>query len=377
MHFQKIKKLNMLNNILLSDIKIDASHPYYRKLILTNLAYILSLAVFISFFLANLATQYNYTKLIEIIFVLPILYGFVKLRQDKDIKSSALFLTYIIFFALLTSVFLAKFQDGILYWTLLFPLLAIHLCDIKKGLLLVVIFYLIVYMGAFYYNFSPTESVSTLNLTRLVVTSMIISSLVYFYEESITNSFRVQNQLNFALTNSIKEAKVLAITDALTGLYNKRHFDAVAEEEFNRAKRAKSLFTLAILDIDNFKPYNDTYGHTAGDEVLKKIGKILKQQTSRSGDYAFRVGGEEFAIILQSASSEGTHNHFNNLKELIESQNIIHKNNKPYNHITASIGAVQLIDYKALTLKEAYNIADQNLYYVKRNGRNNIKLNVV
>jgi diguanylate cyclase (GGDEF)-like protein len=92
-----------------------------------------------------------------------------------------------------------------------------------------------------------------------------------------------------------------ALRDSLTGLYNRRYLDEMLEREFQYAKRTNGTVTLALLDIDHFKNVNDTYGHMAGDEVLKELGKILAG-TSRSTDVACRYGGEEFIVVLKDTS---------------------------------------------------------------------------
>jgi diguanylate cyclase (GGDEF)-like protein len=250
-------------------------------------------------------------------------------------------------------------------WGLLFPIIAMNLCGTKNGLIITIVFNLIIYIFGYYYI--SIETIHNLIYIRYIAISIIISLLVYFYEKSFSQSFEVQNKLN-------KILKKNAITDSLTRLFNRRHFDDIMNKEFNRAKRAKKSFVLAIIDVDNFKAYNDTYGHGEGDDILIKLGEILNQQTSRSGDYAFRIGGEEFAIILQSESYEDVYTHFEHLRLLIESEEITHISNKPYNHLTISIGVTLAQDSNDTTIKEIYSTADKNLYYIKRNGRNGTKL---
>jgi diguanylate cyclase (GGDEF)-like protein len=175
----------------------------------------------------------------------------------------------------------------------------------------------------------------------------------------------------------MQETKMLAITDSLTTLYNKRHFDTVLNEEFNRAKRAEEPFILAIIDVDNFKFYNDTYGHDSGNDVLAQMGKVLKMQTLRSGDFAFRIGGEEFAIILQSSSKADVAMHFENLRKKVFEEKIKHVKNVPFGFLTVSIGIVSVKNYEKSTIIDAYQAADKNLYKVKNSGRNDILLSEI
>jgi diguanylate cyclase (GGDEF)-like protein len=359
----------LLKNILLSNIDIDSSHKDYRKLLIANLGYIISFTVFIVFSFSNLFFRSNnIAGFLELTFTIPALYGFFKLRSDKDIDSASMFVSYMLFAAILIVLFLFQFKECIVAWALLFPFIAMNLCGVEKGLRFIIIFNLIVYVSAYY--FWSDHHVSLISYIRFVTVSMIITFLVYFYEKIILNSFEKQTQLNASLIKRVKEARELAITDSLTNLYNQRHFDLIYNEEFNRAKRAGEPLIFAIIDIDNFKLYNDTYGHDMGNSALEIVGKVLKQQTVRSGDYAFRIGGEEFALILQSSNSENIDNHLNDLRIKIEQENIEHKNNKPYNVLTISVGAVNVVNYDTVTIKEAYRKADKNLYAMKKSGRN-------
>jgi diguanylate cyclase (GGDEF)-like protein len=341
-----------------------------------NFSYLISLAVFIFYSFINIVIKDNtLAGMLEFIFIFPTLYGMYKLRTKQNIDQNATLLSYFLFLTILSVIFIFKFQECIGAWALLFPFTAMSLHGSKKGLKVVMIFNTILYLTAFY--FWTNSYIPMMGFFRYINVSLVISILVYLYETSIEASFQKQQELHKALDAKIKETKKLAITDSLTKLYNKRHFDTLFKEEFNRAKRENEPFILAIMDIDNFKLYNDTYGHKAGDDVLDKIGHILKQQTSRSGDYSFRIGGEEFAILLQSKSKENVLNYFEKILNKIIKKEIEHINNKPYNIITISIGVVSIINYKDITKSKCYQIADKNLYFVKNSGKNSIKLSTI
>jgi PleD family two-component response regulator len=95
-----------------------------------------------------------------------------------------------------------------------------------------------------------------------------------------------------------KELSRLSITDSLTGLYNQRHFYTRLKDEVTRAKRQKHPLSLILLDLDNFKEYNDTYGHLEGDEMLRNVGQIINNSIREGVDSGYRYGGDEFAILL-------------------------------------------------------------------------------
>ncbi|MCT7515878.1 sensor domain-containing diguanylate cyclase [Aliarcobacter cryaerophilus] len=180
------------------------------------------------------------------------------------------------------------------------------------------------------------------------------------------------NNLNETLENKNnleKELQNLSITDELTQLYNRRFFNSKIEEEINRAKRENKHLCLIVLDIDFFKQYNDTYGHQKGDFVLQEISKVLKNRTNRASDFAFRIGGEEFAILVNleknkiSEFAEAIKNDIENLK-------IEHSGNKVSKYVTTSIGVNFKQADELKNIDELFKVADDNLYEAKRSGRN-------
>ncbi len=355
---------------------IDINHHAYRKLLMTNLSYLFALSVLIIFSVINIFIKGKLLAgTVEAIFVIPTLYGYLKLRHDHNIEKYAAFVSYLLFLMIASVLFLFHYQEYVAAWALLFPFVAMSLRGPRKGLYILILFNLVVYGGAFYHLIE--NEISLMSLIRIVNVLLFITVFVYLYEMSITLSYRKQQILHKSLRKSMQKAEKLAITDALTGLHNKRYFDKIFKDEFNRAKREHKPFNFAILDIDNFKPYNDTYGHDRGNSALQKVGEVLKQHTARSADYALRIGGEEFALIVQSVTTEDFQLYLDNLRQKIESIKLEHINNKPYNIITISIGAVSVVNYQDSTLSSVYREADQNLYYVKRNGRNSIKLSII
>ncbi len=366
----------MFRNILLSNIDIKSTNKSYRKLITVNLFYLVTLSTLIIFSPINFFIRDNYLAgVIEFLFLFPLLYGFFELRKNKNIEKNSIYATVMLFFMLLTLIFFFRFEEYTVIWALLFPFMAINLGGVRVGLIFVIVFNLIIYIGAYY--FWQNSDAPFIEFMRIVIVSIIISLLVYFYEKNILESFDNQRTLNESLVKRVKELRKLSITDSLTKLFNKRHFDTVMCDEFNRAKRANAHFTLAILDIDNFKLYNDTYGHDKGNEALVKVGEILNEQTARSGDYAFRIGGEEFAIVLQSDSPNDISAYFDKLREKIVSEKIIHIKNGPSGFLTVSIGIVSVSNYELVSIMDAYRIADKKLYEVKKNGRNSIEVIII
>ena len=166
---------------------------------------------------------------------------------------------------------------------------------------------------------------------------------------------------------AIAELERISATDALTGLKNKGAFTLRLEEEIARAKRYSLPLSLLMLDIDNFKAYNDSFGHPAGDEVIKQIARLM-QEYARPSDYGARIGGEEYAIILSSTPVQGAFIVAERLRRGIESA-VWSKR-----RMTVSIGVAEWTSAQpdSASLIEA---SDQALYRAKKNGRNQVAQN--
>lgn len=165
-----------------------------------------------------------------------------------------------------------------------------------------------------------------------------------------------------------EEIYQLATHDALTGLYNRRHFMEVLDKEISRALRHERDLALCIIDVDLFKPVNDTFGHIAGDEVLRRIAAVLRQYV-RGDDIAARIGGEEFAVLLPEGGSPGAVAFAERLREAIAAT-IFSPGGQP-RQITVSVGVAALRppDTSRSALLAA---ADAALYRAKHEGRNRV-----
>lgn len=197
----------------------------------------------------------------------------------------------------------------------------------------------------------------------------------YWVENSITPNLDEDGNITgyTSIYNDItdkKEISELLITDYLTKIYNRRHFNDIFNLEKKRAKRDNQNFILMILDIDYFKQYNDTYGHDAGDKALQLVSNSLKNTLNRAHDFVFRLGGEEFGVITSKIGIEGAKILANKLKENIENLEIDHKENKVSNFITMSIGVKIVPSSNKLSQNDIYKLADNALYEAKNSGRN-------
>jgi len=170
-----------------------------------------------------------------------------------------------------------------------------------------------------------------------------------------------------------KSFEKLSITDPLTDLYNRRFFNETLTREICRATRDKSFLSFIILDIDYFKKYNDSYGHDAGDKALSAVAGALKNSLHRGGDFAFRLGGEEFGIIFSGLNQEQSLQFAEQIRASVEKLNIPHSNSAVAPHITISVGLV-VINFAEENVDENgfYTMADSALYKAKESGRNKV-----
>ena len=166
----------------------------------------------------------------------------------------------------------------------------------------------------------------------------------------------------------------LSVRDGLTKLYNRRHFNQIFEQELRRARRDGIYLSLLMIDVDRFKQYNDTYGHQDGDQVLVSISEVLENGTSRASDYAFRLGGEEFALVFSNLDLQKASKFSQSFRLGVEELGIEHKNNSNKPVVTISMGLITKIPESEMDLQWFYNKADSALYQAKQRGRNQLAI---
>jgi len=223
------------------------------------------------------------------------------------------------------------------------------------------------------------EKIDYALIVKIVLTFFFLLFISFIWNRNMKKSKEEIKKLNKELKEKIDELEILSVTDGMTGLYNRRHFDKIFTQEINRAKRNKHNLIVSMFDVDHFKQYNDTYGHDKGDTVLIEIAKVMKAYTKRANDFAFRVGGEEFYIISSDMDEQKAYNYIESLRRGIENIKIIHEHNSASKYVTASFGLI-IISYEELESLDAdaiYKIADDALYQAKESGRNKITKEVI
>jgi diguanylate cyclase (GGDEF)-like protein/PAS domain S-box-containing protein len=182
-----------------------------------------------------------------------------------------------------------------------------------------------------------------------------------------------------AIKENITDKKIIeeiSITDGLTNIYNRRHFNEIFPKLINSSRRKGELISFLLMDIDYFKQYNDNYGHQMGDNVLISFAACLKNSIKRADDYAFRLGGEEFGVIFKCETKEKALEFANRLRQNIEDLHIIHAFSSTSQFITASIGLVCKNANDISDMDEIYKEADDLLYKAKEDGKNRVFYNL-
>ena len=188
--------------------------------------------------------------------------------------------------------------------------------------------------------------------------------------DSINMLMQKTNQRKQLLINTNRELEFLSNTDGLTQIPNRRHLDLYLREKWEEALKEGFPVSLFICDVDFFKLFNDNYGHSSGDIVLKEVALSLKNNLHSSTDYVARYGGEEFAVILFNTDAENSCHVAENLINSIENLKIPHSLSKCSSYVTISIGIATIIPGSTDTINSFIESADKSLYKAKSSGRN-------
>ena len=204
----------------------------------------------------------------------------------------------------------------------------------------------------------------------------VIESLVEETQKIVQKSNALEQSLNQSSTEiadlrrHLEEVRQEAVTDALTGIPNRKYFDLQLRDEANSHRESGESLCLLLLDIDHFKKFNDNFGHRVGDEVLKLMGRVLRKSV-KGQDTPARYGGEEFAVILPQTKLDDAATVANQLRESLARRDLTNKKTgQNYGKITISVGVA---NYRAGEhLDDLIQRADAALYKAKANGRNQV-----
>ncbi|CAB3856408.1 MAG: diguanylate cyclase [Achromobacter mucicolens] len=185
-------------------------------------------------------------------------------------------------------------------------------------------------------------------------------------------AYQALRQSQQQLLESNMELRRLTNSDGLTGLGNRRYFDEYLNAEWQRAGRDSREISMLMIDVDHFKSYNDTYGHIAGDEALKRVANTIFASCDRSTDLAARFGGEEFALVLPGTPGGSARLAAEKLRRAVEAMQIPQRDAGFGPWLTVSIGLATAVPMDGQPCTELIQAADRGLYEAKRQGRNRV-----
>jgi diguanylate cyclase (GGDEF)-like protein len=212
--------------------------------------------------------------------------------------------------------------------------------------------------------------VTALNEVQDEAKGLQLGALDYIIKPFSAHIVRARMHNHLELIKNRKMLNSLSMTDGLTGIANRRQFDQLIHRELHRAIRQRESITLMLIDIDNFKKYNDHYGHVNGDKCLKEVAVAMATCRVRMTDFVARYGGEEFAVVLPNTDGVGAEIMANKLMAAIRNLAITHENNCDFGIVTASFGVFSIVPEAQTTIEQIIKQADENLYSAKSAGRN-------
>ncbi|HCE2133709.1 TPA: diguanylate cyclase [Vibrio parahaemolyticus] len=230
------------------------------------------------------------------------------------------------------------------------------------------------------------ENVLTFNIPVLFITSKIETGFEekvfdagasdYIVKPLTPRVVAARVQTHLAYHQALVQLKKLARTDSLSGLANRMAFDEQLDSEFKRTRRQQEPLSIVMIDIDEFKKYNDHFGHVAGDDCIRLIGRELNKITKRPADVVVRYGGEEFALLLPNTDQNGALTLINHLMIAITALSIQHAPQAISPIVTVSVGFTTLeplsCNIGSVSATDIVEIADQALYKSKHEGRNRV-----
>lgn len=182
---------------------------------------------------------------------------------------------------------------------------------------------------------------------------------------------RVKTHLRLKHKTDLLES--MALLDGLTEIPNRRRFDEVLTQEWRRCRRSSSPLSMIMADIDFFKNYNDVYGHSAGDDCLRRVAQTLRDFVRRAGDFVGRYGGEEFAVLLPDTDAAAATEMAEAIRLNLEALAIPHEHSDVAEVVTLSLGVASTVPSEHGAPQDIIEASDKQLYEAKRGGRNQVR----
>jgi len=363
-----------LRELLLASFQFDDYSPLYTKVLLLNALLFISSVMNFLFVSIQLAIVHNYQiAFVNFMILLFSLIALYILREKHNHKLASYIGNAVLFVSFIAIIILLQGKSYTLIWSYFFAPFAIITLGAARGLVLSALFltitFALVYSGIDVWLDGTWGPHSYL---RFVLAHFLMLYIMYAIQNSQERAHEKIAELRQHEKEQLQLFEKLSITDSLTSLYNRRFLVEIFARQLNSAKRNHKVFAFFILDLDYFKQFNDTYGHQKGDAALQEIAKLLKQKLKRSDDYAFRMGGEEFAGILLADNKHGIQEQLIQIHKACSTLNIPHAGSQVSDVLTASIGVCMVEQSGDRPFNELYKHADEALYKAKASGRNQI-----
>jgi len=337
----------------------DIESNSYRKKVTSKFILLLSFTILTVLMLGNFI--YSNTVIFYVNLSLFIALSVLLSLPGKQRKYGSHIVLHIMGLGILLVVYFNHGKEYTPIWSFLYIFLVLSLYGHKVGLRICLCFLTLLLLLLF--SFTGT-TVTMMEFVRFTMVTCFTLFFAYLAEILISRTFE-----KLITAKSLLEQ--LTKTDALTGLFNRRHFDEVLPQQMSAANRSHELLALVIIDIDHFKNYNDTFGHPAGDVALVALANLLKVQMKRGNDAVFRLGGEEFALLYQAKDETSAFKLTEDIRVAVESLEQYCDLEKK---ITISAGILLINASQNLTVESAYERADKLLYQAKNSGRNKVVL---
>jgi len=226
--------------------------------------------------------------------------------------------------------------------------------------------------GALAHGQASTLEQRILILQMFLATAVLSVDVVGLVLGDLKRSAIVEEAARISLSDALDTLEGVARVDATTRIANRRRFDEVLEEEWQRAVRQRATISILLLDVDHFKSYNDLYGHLAGDECLRLVAEIISGVLHRPGDVVARFGGEEFAIVLPNTAASGAAEMAEHVRLAVRAASVKHEA-VPQGILTVSLGGATAAPQRDEASTELLAAADRALYQAKRGGRDRVE----
>lgn len=358
--------LSAFKKHLLAGFDVENNPFLYRRVIISNALLVIICFIFSIFIFINISIGNQALAMVDLAVMCTTGIPLYFLHKRKNIEFAAIFGTILLFSFLIIFSYYHKNESFGLVWTFCFPLFALPVLGVKRGLFTIGGFYLlllpIAYLGIGEWNHGHWDFTS---FTRFLAASAVVAYATYFFEASSASAYKELQKIRKKEKNYLAKLKKLSLTDQLTGLYNRRYFDGHFEIEQKKLTRNGKNLSLIMLDLDHFKIVNDSHGHQVGDQLLIEFA-VLLQSMVRDTDFLARWGGEEFIILLPETTVENAENVAEKIRIAITEHHFEH-----IGSLSASFGVTE-VSLTSNTTRDAIQKADTALYQAKAEGRNKV-----